>query len=388
MNEDATGLPARMLGLAGLVVLGAGEYGGELELLVETTEVVVGCPVCGVVATAHGRRTHLVRDVPAGGRPVLLVWRKRLWRCAELACSRRTWTEAHPEIAPRAALTERARRWAARRVGHDGDTVEAVRVELGVGWNTVMRAVRDYGQPLVDDPHRLADVAALGVDEHVWQHAGRARRTRSATGIVDLTPGRAPRLLDVLPGRTGNVYAAWIAAQEQAWRDGIELAALDPFRGYATALRTQLPQATRVLDAFHVVRLGTRWWTRSAAGFNSNNSATVATNTTRCSKCAACCAVAPNTSLDRQAAKIDAALAAGDPTAKSGWPGRSRSGRAAATTPSTSPTAGAKPPSCSTRCTPAPSPRPPGSAAHSGPGGPSCSPTSTPTAPPTAPPKR
>ena len=34
------------------------------------------------------------------------------------------------------------------------------------------------------------------------------------------------------------------------------MAALDPFRGYATALRTSLPQAIRVLDAFHVVRLG------------------------------------------------------------------------------------------------------------------------------------
>jgi transposase len=34
------------------------------------------------------------------------------------------------------------------------------------------------------------------------------------------------------------------------------VAALDPFRGYATALRTSLPKATRVLDAFHVVRLG------------------------------------------------------------------------------------------------------------------------------------
>ncbi len=43
-----------MLGLAGLVVLAAGEYGGELELLVETTTRLVGCPACGVVATPHG----------------------------------------------------------------------------------------------------------------------------------------------------------------------------------------------------------------------------------------------------------------------------------------------------------------------------------------------
>ena len=34
------------------------------------------------------------------------------------------------------------------------------------------------------------------------------------------------------------------------------MAALDTFRGYATALRNSLPHTTRVLDAFHVTRLG------------------------------------------------------------------------------------------------------------------------------------
>jgi transposase len=33
---------------------------------------------------------------------------------------------------------------------------------------------------------------------------------------------------------------------------------LDPFRGYANAIRDELPDAVAVLDAFHVVRLGTQ----------------------------------------------------------------------------------------------------------------------------------
>ncbi len=255
MDDDVTALPARMLGLDGFEVLAAGEVGGELELLVQTTDTLTGCPGCGVVATAHGRRDHLVRDIPSAGRPVLLVWRKRLWRCGEPSCPTVTWSEVHPQVRRRAALTERARRWACEQVGRDGLTVEAVRERLGVGWNTVMRAVRDYGTPLVEDPARLDGVTALGVDEHVWQHAGPRRRTGYGTGIVDLTPGRAPRVLEVTEGRTGKVYAAWIAEQEQAWRDAVTVAALDPFRGYATALATELPHATRVLDAFHVVKL-------------------------------------------------------------------------------------------------------------------------------------
>jgi transposase len=247
---------AAMLGLAGFVVLAAGEAAGELELLVETTARRAGCPRCGVVAVPHGRRPHLVRDIPASGRAVLLVWNKRIWRCAEPACGQRTWTEASPAVAARAALTERARRWACERVGRHEQTVAAVARELGVGWGTVMRAVRDHGQPLVEDPARLDGVTGLGVDEHVWQHASACRVTQFATGITDLSPGRPARLLEVLPGRTGTVYAGWLAARDEDWKDQVRFAALDPFRGYATALTRELPGAVRVLDAFHVVKLG------------------------------------------------------------------------------------------------------------------------------------
>ena len=259
MNEHGSGRPdasVAMLGLPGFVVLSAGEVAGELELLIETTEQVVGCPRCGVVATAHARRAHQVRDVPAGGRPVLLVWVKRVWRCEEPRCAQRTWSETHPAIRARATLTERARRWACQRVGRDGTPVARVARELAVGWNTVMRAVADYGRPLVADPARLAGVAGLGVDEHVWLHANGRRHTECVTCIVDITPGRSARLLDIVKGRTGKAYQDWILEQEAGWREQITVASLDPFRGYGTALRRALPHATRVLDAFHVVKLG------------------------------------------------------------------------------------------------------------------------------------
>jgi transposase len=158
-------LTARLLGLDDFRVLTAAEVGGELEVLIETTEAVTGCRRCGVLAAPHGRREHLVRDLPSAGRPVLLVWSKRLWRCAEPACPARTWSETHPGVRPRATLTERARVWACRRVGEDGETVAAVAKDLGVGWGTVMRAVWEYGAPLVEDPDRLEGVSALGVDE-------------------------------------------------------------------------------------------------------------------------------------------------------------------------------------------------------------------------------
>lgn len=64
------------------------------------------------------------------------------------------------------------------------------------------------------------------------------------------------RLLDVVAGRSASALVGWVSDRHPAWRAGITVAALDPYRGYATALRTVLGGAVRVLDAFPVTRLG------------------------------------------------------------------------------------------------------------------------------------
>lgn len=253
MHHDGTAATA-MLGLPGFVLLAVSEHDGELEYAIETTEAVTGCPECGVVARLHDRRRTDVRDLPAGGRPVTLIWLKRVWRCHEPDCARQTWTETSAAIRPRAGLAERARREACRRVGQDGETVARVAAQLGVGWGTVMAAVREYGQPLLDDPARLDGVTRLGVDETAFLAANAYRSTIFITGVIDLT-GRVARLLDVTPGRSGNALCDWLSDRDANWRRAIAVAALDPFRGYATALSTSLPDAIRVLDAFHTTRL-------------------------------------------------------------------------------------------------------------------------------------
>lgn len=80
--------------------------------------------------------------------------------------------------------------------------------------------------------------------------------------MVDLTrdvDGRLhARLPDVVPSRSGTAYAGWLGQQRAEFINAVEHAALDPFRGYANAIRDELPDAVAVLDAFHVVRLGTQ----------------------------------------------------------------------------------------------------------------------------------
>jgi len=232
--------------------LAVSEYAGELEQAIETTAAVAFCRGCGAQARLHDRRPSWVRDLPSGGRPVTLVWVKRVWRCVE-RCPVSTWTETSDAIRRRASMTERARAEVCRRVGEDGHSVAQVARDFGVRWATAMAAVGEYGRPRVDDPHRLDRVQALGVDETAFLAANGRHHTMFVTGIVDLD---APRLLDVVPDRTAKALHDWVSARPGDWRDGVTVAALDPFRGYASALRSSLPDAVRVLDAFHVTRLG------------------------------------------------------------------------------------------------------------------------------------
>jgi transposase len=167
-----------LLGLDGFEVTAAEVIDDEWRLAVQTTATPMGCAACGSQARLHARHTVRVRDLPIGGRPVVLCWRKRIWRCVEPACAVRTWTEQTVAIRPRVMLTERARAEACRRVGKDAHAVAAVARDLGVGWATVMRAVADHGQPLVDDPTRLEDVTALGLDETSLLKATRVAPTR------------------------------------------------------------------------------------------------------------------------------------------------------------------------------------------------------------------
>ena len=84
---------AALLGMDGFVVLSTTESDDELWLFVETTTTVVGCANCGVRAVGHGRSEVQVRDLPIGGRPVRLVWRKHRWLCCDPDCPTKSFTE-------------------------------------------------------------------------------------------------------------------------------------------------------------------------------------------------------------------------------------------------------------------------------------------------------
>ena len=194
---------------------------------------------------------------PFGWRPTTLLVTVRRYRCT--GC-RRMWRQDTSKAAePRAKISRAGVRWALVALVVQHLTVARVAHGLAVAWDTANDAVLAEGQRLlIADAARFDGVKVIGVDEHVWRHTRRG--DKYVTVIIDLTPirdGTGPaRLLDMVAGRSKAAFKTWLADRPQAWRDTVEVVAMDGFTGFKTATAEELPAAVAVMDPFHVVRLG------------------------------------------------------------------------------------------------------------------------------------
>jgi transposase len=130
---------------------------------------------------------------------VTLVWVKRIWRCVPRECEQQTWTETHPAIALRGVVdgagpgkgvpTSQVAMGMRGRGGRD----------FGVGWATVMAAVREDGARLLRRAQLGAQASAIGVDETAFTRATALTATVFAPDVVDLHAGKLIDVLEVEP---------------------------------------------------------------------------------------------------------------------------------------------------------------------------------------------
>jgi transposase len=260
-------MASRLFALDGVQVaeVDAEAGGGRTVWLVAADPQVAACPGCGTVsARVKGYVTARPADLPFGQDQVAVVLVKRRLECREPSCPRRTFTEPVAQVPPRCRVTERLREHAAGLVSGGGRTVAQAARECGLSWPVVHRAFAAAVDPVLEQPP--APVAHLGIDEH---RRGRPRwRIDAGTGeyvlladrwhtcFYDLSGDQA--LLGQVEGRTADDAAYWLAQETPAWRDAIEVVAIDMCSIYASAVRRMLPQARLVVDLFHVVQLAVK----------------------------------------------------------------------------------------------------------------------------------
>jgi len=240
----------------GLEVVGQQLEPGRALLACRVTEQDRWCRRCGCEGSPRDSVTRRLAHEPFGWRPTTLLVTVCRYRCT--GCGH-VWRQDISKAAqPRAKLTRGGLRWALTAIVCQHLTVARVAEALGVAWNTANDAVLAEGRRvLFAEPARFEGVRVIGVDEHVWRHTRKG--DKYVTVIIDLTgirDGSGPaRLLDMVEGRSKRAFQTWLADRTKAWRDGVEVVAMDGFTGFKTATSEELPEAVAVMDPFHVVHL-------------------------------------------------------------------------------------------------------------------------------------
>ncbi|MDK9667411.1 ISL3-like element ISPfr6 family transposase, partial [Propionibacterium freudenreichii] len=240
----------------GLVAVGQRLEPGRAVIACQVVEPDDWCHRCGQHGVLRDTVVRRLAHEPLGWRPTLLEVLVRRYRCADCAHVWRQDTSRAAEAKTR--LSRRGLRWALEGIVVRHLTVARIAEGLDISWNTANDAVLAEGKRvLINNPHRFDKVTTIGVDEHVWRHTRRGEKY--VTVIIDLTPARTNsgpvRLLDMVEGRSKSVFKQWLSERDQAWRDRVEVVAMDGFTGFKTATTEELPDAVAVMDPFHVVRL-------------------------------------------------------------------------------------------------------------------------------------
>lgn len=245
----------------GLTITGAADAGNITIIDATPVAVATTCPECGHPGT---KRDHVVRtlvNLPVVGFPTRLHVRVSRFLCTTASCPRKIFQASLTCADDGAKLTHRVTRWVLQRLAIDRMSVSATAKALGVGWELVNQIAVDACRQLVyDNPGHLNGVRILGVDEYVWKHTRRPTEPSNlVTILVDLTPlvdGRGPaRLLDIRPVRSAEVLRTWLQERDPHFRENVQVVSMDGFTGYASAVDQVLPEATKIMDPFHVVHL-------------------------------------------------------------------------------------------------------------------------------------
>ena len=254
-----------LFGMDGVEVTEA-ERGADGRLTVWARIAVPAmCPGCGIVSEkVHQYVTVTPRDVRACGQDTDFCLVKRRMKCAGKDCPAETFTESVPQLPPRCTVTRRLLEHAGTEVADRGVTPAEAARDAGISWPSAHAAfMAKAGELLGEEP---APVAHLGIDEH---RRGRPRwRRDTGTGetvqladrwhvcFYDLDGNQG--LLGQVEGRTSDDTAYWLAGATPAWRDSVQVVAIDMCTIFASAVRKMLPRARIAVDLFHVVQLAVK----------------------------------------------------------------------------------------------------------------------------------
>lgn len=218
------------------------DHDAVLHVSAHTVAVTAPCPCCGIVsARIHSRYTRILADLPCCATPIILSLQVRRFFCDVSACSRRTFAERLPMVAP--SYARRTSRLTAALVpiafivgGNPGAALTRA-AGIAVSRQTLLRLIRRT--PAVERSRPAPQI--VGIDDWAWK-----RGHRYGTIVCDLEEGYP---LDLLPDRDATSATEWLKQHPT-----ITVVSRDRGGLYADAANQGAPHAIQVADRWHLLK--------------------------------------------------------------------------------------------------------------------------------------
>lgn len=195
------------------------------------------CPCCGALTDKiHDYRTSIIKDLPFMGKKNFLHYRKRRYHCP---CCNKHFYETFPLLPKHCRITTRLAFYSIHLLGNR-QSVRSVASLLGVSDSFIFRRMKDISYP---KPAHLPEV--LSIDEFRGNAGGQKFQ-------AILTDAKNHKLFDILPTRSQTDLMLYL--QSFPNKKQVKYFVTDMNSVYKDLAREYFPNATIVIDKFHVVR--------------------------------------------------------------------------------------------------------------------------------------
>jgi transposase len=221
---------------------------GELILTVESTLSSTTCRRCGrTISERHGvDEPRLLRHLPSFGRVVYLRIRPKRFRCP-FCDGHPTTTQTLDWYDPNALHTKAYERHLILQLVNS--TIADVQAKEDVTYAALL-GILDRTIASSVEWQALEPFRTLGIDEIAL-----LKGHRDFVAVISAQSDAGDlHVLAVLPDRLKATVLAWLLSIPDAIRARITTVCTDIWDGYITAVEQALPNATIVLDRFHVIR--------------------------------------------------------------------------------------------------------------------------------------
>lgn len=231
-------MPANILNLPAYTVTNIEETEHDYHINAETKTTSHKCPHCSSDnLVGFGRNEQMVRDLPIHGKRIGIYVETRRYQCR--SCNK-TFYERLPDVDSKRMMTSRLVAWLGKQSVKR--PFSHLAEEIGISEMTVKNVFNDYINEL-ERTVRFETPQWMGIDEiHI------IKKPRCVVSNIENNT-----IVNVLRDRNKKTVADYLFRLKG--RDLVKCVAIDMWGPYKDAVRDVMPQATIVIDKFHVVRM-------------------------------------------------------------------------------------------------------------------------------------